>query len=39
MLFNVLQYRHCAFDGDTLCLIVRTAGKVFNDNYKALPGE
>jgi hypothetical protein len=24
MLFNVLQYRHCALDGDTLCLIAHT---------------
>ena len=33
ILFNVLQYRHCAFNSDTLCLITHRAGKVFNDNY------
>jgi hypothetical protein len=27
MLFNVPQYHHCAFNGDTLCLITHTADK------------
>jgi hypothetical protein len=34
MLFNVPQYHRCAFNGDTLCVIAHTAGKVLNDNYK-----